>query len=404
MASTRLRSSQKWTCFPIAILLSLIGILRAEEIPRGDRIARVERAIALGADFLVRQQEPDGLWKSKTYGLLKDGTALTPLVLVSLPRSKSTEDSRQRGLAVLKSWVDTKSRVIRIRTPLDSPVYTAGLSLVALDSAPQDHSIQFAWHDLLRRYQLNERTHWSAKDPEFGGWGYGHDLPMKPNEGERLSPLAEPNLSATVFALEALNRITDKSNRTSIQADALKFVERCQNWREVSADTDHRYNDGGFHFMPKDDFRNKAGAAGIDSTGQTRFISYGSATADGLRALRLCGLPADHPRVIAARTWLSNHFADGSHPGDYPPDRIHLKPSLDFYYACSVAAALHENNPTAPRLTNGGWALVLSTLLTSRQKQDGSWTNPAPDVREDDPLIATAFAIRALQSCLLDFP
>ncbi len=400
MTSARLPSSQQLIWLPIAILLSLIGILRAEENPHGDQIARIERAIALGADFLVREQQPDGLWKSKTYGLLKDGTALTPLVLGSLPKSKSTAEARRSGLAVLNSWVDTESRVIRIHTPLESPVYTAGLSVVALhDSAPQDHSVLDAWHNLLRRHQLNQQMHWSTKDPEFGGWGYGHDLPLKPNEGERLSPLAEPNLSATVFALEALDCNTDKTNTTSIQTDALKFVERCQNWRENSAEQDQRYNDGGFHFMPKDDFRNKAGATGIDSTGETRFISYGSATADGLRALRRCGLPADHPRVIAARTWLSNHFGNGSHPGDYPADRSHLKPSLDFYYAHSVAAALHETNPTDPHLADGSWAVVLSTLLTSRQQQGGSWTNPAPDVREDDPLIATSFALRALQIC-----
>lgn len=400
MTSARLPSSQQLIWLPIAILLSLIGILRAEELPRGDQIARIERAIALGADFLVREQQPDGLWKSKTYGLLKDGTALTPLVLGSLPKSKSTAEARRSGLAVLNSWVDTESRVVRIRMPLESPVYTAGLSVAALrDSAPQDHSVLFAWHDLLRQHQLNARTHWSTKDLEFGGWGYGHDLPLKPNEGERLSPLAEPNLSATVFALEALDCMTDKTNTTLIRTDALKFIEQCQNWAENPAEQDQRYNDGGFHFMRNDDFRNKAGAAGIDSTGQTRFISYGSATADGLRALRRCGLPADHPRVTAARTWLSDHFGNGSHPGDYPADRSHLKPSLDYYYAHSVAVAFHETRPDDPRLADGTWAIVLSTLLTSRQQQDGSWTNPAPDVREDDPLIATSFALRALQLC-----
>lgn len=404
MTSARPLSSQKLIWLPIAILLSLIGILRAEEIPHGDQIARIERAIALGADFLVREQQPDGLWKSRTYGLLKDGTALTPLVLGSLPKSKSTEAARRSGLAVLNSWVNTESRVIRIRRPLESPVYTAALSVVALhDSAPQDHSVLFAWHDLLRRHQLNAQSHWSTKDPEFGGWGYGHDLPLKPSEGERLSPLAEPNLSATIFALEALDCIPDKTNTTSIRTDALKFVEQCQNWAENSAATDQRYHDGGFHFMRNDDFRNKAGAAGIDSTGQTRFISYGSATADGLRALRRCGLPANHPRVIAARTWLSDHFGNGSHPGDYPAARSQLKPSLDYYYAHSVAAAFRETKPTDPRLAHGAWAVVLSTLLTSRQQQDGSWSNPAPDVREDDPLIATSFALRALQSCLLHF-
>jgi hypothetical protein len=32
----------------------------------------------------------------------------------------------------------------------------------------------------------------------------------------------------------------------------------------------------------------------------------------------------------------------------------------------------------------------------SLQREDGSWANPEKLVKEDDPLIATAFAVRAL--------
>jgi hypothetical protein len=38
----------------------------------------------------------------------------------------------------------------------------------------------------------------------------------------------------------------------------------------------------------------------------------------------------------------------------------------------------------------------LSAQLISRQRSDGSWSNPEPLVKEDDPLIATGFAMRAL--------
>jgi hypothetical protein len=34
--------------------------------------------------------------------------------------------------------------------------------------------------------------------------------------------------------------------------------------------------------------------------------------------------------------------------------------------------------------------------LKRSQRRDGSWVNPENLVKEDDPLIATAFAVRAL--------
>src|SRR5205807_5753523 len=61
------------------------------------------------------------------------------------------------------------------------------------------------------------------------------------------------------------------------------FVRRCQNWADNCELRDSRFDDGGFFFLPDDPTRNKAGEAGTDRTGRTRFVSYGSTTADGLR-------------------------------------------------------------------------------------------------------------------------
>ena len=216
-----------------------------------------------------------------------------------------------------------------------------------------------------------------------------------------LSPLDEPNLSATVFALEGL-LAADPEGRTNIAARrmALRFVQRCQNFHETSSPNDARFNDGGFHFMLGDEVRNKPGVAGIDTMGETRFVSYGSATADGLRALLLCGMNSDHPRVLAATKWLSEHFDDGSHPGTYPAERRHLQASLDFYYAASLARTLRLASVDDDRtLGHGRWVKVLAEQLIRRQRADGSWSNPAVDVREDDPLIATPLALRALTIC-----
>jgi hypothetical protein len=39
---------------------------------------------------------------------------------------------------------------------------------------------------------------------------------------------------------------------------------------------------------------------------------------------------------------------------------------------------------------------AIANLLKRTQRRDGSWANPENLVKEDDPLIATGFAARAL--------
>ena len=67
------------------------------------------------------------------------------------------------------------------------------------------------------------------------------------------------------------------------------------------------------------------------------------------------------------------------------------------YYACSVAAALDavDLRNVAAAAGTATWSNSLATELMRRQQPAGSWINSQVDVREDDPLIASAFAIRS---------
>jgi hypothetical protein len=134
-------------------------------------------------------------------------------------------------------------------------------------------------------------------------------------------------------------------------------------------------DDGGFIFSTVIPGLNKAGA---DDGG---LRSYGTTTADGLLALRAAGLPDSHPRVSAAVRWLQRHHSPDRVPGfgDGEPTRDSWSTGLRFYYAAAVSEALP------------GAAIVLPP-----QGEDGSFRNANNRVKEDDPLIATAFAIHVL--------
>jgi hypothetical protein len=61
---------------------------------------------------------------------------------------------------------------------------------------------------------------------------------------------------------------------------------------------------------------------------------------------------------------------------------------LAFYYSSASTQAFRALN------LDPGSSVVISLVRT--QRADGSWANPENLVKEDDPLIATAFAVRAL--------
>jgi squalene-hopene/tetraprenyl-beta-curcumene cyclase len=187
---------------------------------------------------------------------------------------------------------------------------------------------------------------------------------------------------------------------------ALTFVERCQNVAGGERAGDPRYDDGGFFFSTTDPVRNKAGVAGTDRHGRERYHSYGSATADGLRALLRCGLAKDHPRVVAARRWLETHFSASTNPGTFEPPRAVDRDATYFYYAWSVAHAFRALG-IAEIESDGrkvSWAQALADELIRRQNDNGTWSNRFTASKEDDPLVATPFAAGALALCRTVLP
>jgi squalene-hopene/tetraprenyl-beta-curcumene cyclase len=103
--------------------------------------------------------------------------------------------------------------------------------------------------------------------------------------------------------------------------------------------------------------------------------------------------PAD-PRMRAAQAWLEGHYSVAGHPAM----------GMDSYYfymlaltkALKVLAIDPVQTPAGPR----PWKKEAAARLVSLQKGDGSWSNDAGRWWENDPNLASAYAMQALEFCL----
>lgn len=378
--------------------------------------SNLDAAIQRAVGYLESQQNDKGAWPSETYGLYRDGVALTPHVLRSLTAAGRDNDTTHAGFRFIQPLLPKRERHPdpELGKAVQSPVYFLADTLIALH-----HIEPHPYRTLQRADSILYSFQVFAKPGELyaqsAGWGYGrttpeYDLPKDIqwvtsfDHGKaqtRIYPQLSANISATVYALDVLapqpldEHYSDTRDGEThfMLAGARQFAARCQNF-----DTgDEQFDDGGFFFNPADAARNKGGPAGTDKNGFARFHSAGSSTADGLRVLLLCRVPKDDPAFVAARDWLFKHFDPGHNPGTFNEDREVLRDAYYFYYAASVA-------DTFILLGEGpeNWSQDLAQTLIDKQQADGSFVNPFTDGKEDDPLIATPFALRAMLACKHD--
>jgi squalene-hopene/tetraprenyl-beta-curcumene cyclase len=362
--------------FLLAIPLLLVGCT-------GTPAHAPQPALRKAARWLWNHQEADGGWHSRTYGLLRSGQSLTPFVLDALldvPEEVYPLPRGNAGRAV---------RFIRAHTQPDGalgnadrdvpdyPNYATALAVSALCRARQFHPNDGAWQTqiapmvrYLRIQQLTEQNGWNPQHPVYGGWGMGGERRTPPDTGH-------VDLSMTRYVLDAL-RASGATDSDPAFAAASIFVERCQNFDPQHPDK----ADGGFFFSTTEFDTNKAGQEG------DHFRSYGTTTADGILALVATGHPLTHPRILAAKAWLQNHHRDMQVPGFSGESYRRWPRGLMFYYSSASAKAFRTVG------VNAGNA-VAEGLLHS-QREDGAWANPENLVKEDDPLIATPFAVKVL--------
>ncbi len=318
-------------------------------------------ALRKAAQFLWSQQSEDGGWHSRTYGLLRSGQSLTPFVLdalLSVPEDVVARPAQgvNRAIAFLRKNTNADGQLgLSDSVAPDYPNYATGLAVRGTVRAnrPERMSDIAPWLKCLRAQQFTEEGGWKRDDPAYGAWGQGAARLTPPDAGH-------VDLAMTRYVLEGLAAAGVPPTDPAIQR-ALVYLERCQN------------PDGGFFFSTVNLDTNKAG----DDSGKYR--SYGSTTADGVISLRACGVPESDPRITRATRWLSEHHHPDRAPGFDTGPRAAWSVGLRYYYAAAITRAV----PGLP-------------VLLPPQRADGSFANSSNLVKEDDPLIATPFAVRVL--------
>ncbi len=350
------------------LLLLLIVLLAAAGCGKNNSVR--EGSLRKAAEYLWAQQDADGGWHSHTYGLLKSGQSMTPFVLhalLTIPQQTfaTPNEKVDRALGFIKKNTSVEGG-IGMADPLipDYPNYATSLAVLAIGRAQRS-----GWEQeiapligFLRGQQFTETNGWSEHQTAYGAWGMGGVARTPPGPGH-------VDLSMTKYVLQALSEAGVPSTDAAF-ARARIFVERCQN------------PDGGFFFSPVEADINKAG----EDAG--RYRSYGTATADGIVALLATGHSLSDPHLEAAAKWLEAHHRAGGAPGFVGDAYKRWPEGLRFYYYAAGAQAYRSLQKMPPSFT-------IDELVTS-QRTDGSWSNPENLVKEDDPLIATGFAIRAL--------
>jgi squalene-hopene/tetraprenyl-beta-curcumene cyclase len=259
--------------------------------------------------------------------------------------------------------------------------YTTSVALLAFQEANVNGKYDTVIKEaakFLKTLQFDESTI-EEHDPKFGGVGYdGKDK--------------RPDLSNTQYFLEALLAAGVPKTDPAVQR-ALKFVNRCQNLPGEFNDQPFAKkatpdDAGGLTYNPLVNDKNpsRTPAGGLRSSGVMTYA--------GLKSFLHAGVSKDDPRVKAAVGWIRRHYTLDENPGQG-------QAGLYYYYHTfgKAMTALGEEMFTDAAGNKHAWRRDLFMALKKRQKPDGSWSNPDRAFFENNPDLATAYAVLTLSYC-----
>lgn len=318
---------------------------------------KARESVSKGLEWLRAQQMDDGSWMSNV--------GITAMGVMAFANFGINEEDKVVSDAV--NYLLGKRGPDGSFTTGTYIAYETSLCVVAL-TATRNPDYKDEVEGAIEWLEQAQQTGENADDPEWwiGGIGYGVD--------------GRPDLSNNQFAVmafHAASTVYDIEVSESTWENIETFTTRCQNKKDTNPDW-ATYDDGGFMYYP-----------GYSHAGED--VSYGSMTAAGVWCYVLGGVSREDARVTSAINWLGEHHTFTENPG--------IGDLGLFYYYWTYARAM---TLCGESLINGNnWYSDLGSAILERQSEDGSWVNEKDFWMEGLPVLATVYAINALETRLL---
>ncbi len=381
------------------IALSVVFLFNAWASPAyaidTDHDQAARDSIARGVAYLKSTQNEDGSWTPQPGPAV---TAMAVTVLIDSGLVPADDPQVEKALAYILNHVQDDGGIHGgILANYNTAISLSALDLVR-DRPGMEETIRNA-QNFLRGIQWDGQPDPTGKavdetHPFFGGAGYGRH--------------GRPDMSNTQLMLQGLyDSGLDCKDPAFVRA--VVFISRCQGIDSNELLGELIEQDGGFIYstsINKDLIgvpESKANPDQMDEALNGQPVSglrtYGSMTYAGFKSYIYAQLDPADPRVTQALNWIQNNYTLDANPG--LPE--HMSQQGLYYYYMTFARALDAYGQTTIQTPDGvqhDWANDLVTALTSRQREDGSWTNDADRWMEGDPNLVTCYALIALEAAV----
>lgn len=376
--------------------------------------ARARASIEKGLNWLLSQQQTNGVWSSA------QNPALTAMPAWALSARGSDADKKaiEKAVAYIKGCANEDGGIyvtVPGRRGGSYGTYNTAICMTALhyaDNAGSTRVIQKA-----REYVAS--TQLTGQEGANNG-GFGYEAASSPRAGG-----ADLNNSAWVISAMAITAdVEDLRPAGEKHADidwdaALSYVDSMQvkpNARGTDPD-----DAGGFLYRkPEGGGRPGAGmgggrppagpdgkqAAGPESRpsggegGRPLLRSYGSITYSGLLSMLYARVGRNDPRIVSAVDYARRHWTVDENPGQGMQ-------GIYFYYTIMARSLALLDTDTLPAAKEGdqaiAWRDELVNKVISLQNEDGSWKNDNNRWFENDSVLTSSYAILTLEYALRMF-
>jgi squalene-hopene/tetraprenyl-beta-curcumene cyclase len=375
------------------------------KLEAGGSLRILDNSVKTACQFLALRQREDGAF-NHFHLKNRPSPAVTALVTWALAVNVDARDldsdgrdALEAGIQAIKDWVADNGALDTSGWDIGHRSYGTACAILALkahDPILNQPTINKLAKFLLAN-QVDEAHGYDPVDWRYGAFPYYESLD---------SSQLRTDISTLAFVVQAL-AAADVDPGHPVWRKIGLWLDETQNYAllgdtEALRQKELPFKDGGFAFSPRS---SKVESPPERLANMTLYPSYGSATADGLRTLVLVDGSATHKRAIAALQWLARHYGFEGVPGLPVDGPTPWGQALFYYYSHSLARALCNSRVARiiSKDENGDeiahyWPAELIRELARRQLQDGSWKNRSPLMGEDNPIIATAFSLLALDA------